>query len=102
MALATLVEGLLLGACTGVFLFVALWGLGHWAPDVGDRMGLEVRDARTGEVLGKLEDVLTLPANNVYVVRGGEREWMIPAVPEFIAETNVQEGYVRVNLMEGL
>ena len=53
-------------------------------------------------MLGKLEDVLTLPANNVYVVRGGEREWMIPAVPEFIAETNVQEGYVRVNLMEGL
>ena len=69
---------------------------------LADLYGLEVRDARTGEVLGKLEDVLTLPANNVYVVRGGEREWMIPAVPEFIAETNVQEGYVRVNLMEGL
>ena len=69
---------------------------------LADLYGLEVRDAQSGEVLGKLEDVLTLPANNVYVVRGGEREWMIPAVPEFIAETNVQEGYVRVNLMEGL
>ena len=69
---------------------------------LADLYGLEVRDAQSGKVLGKLEDVLTLPANNVYVVRGGEREWMIPAVPEFIAETNVREGFVRVNLMEGL
>ena len=64
--------------------------------------GLEVRDAATGEVLGKIADVLTLPANNVYVVKGGARELMIPAVPQFIAETNVEGGYLRVNLMEGL
>ena len=46
--------------------------------------------------------MLTLPANNVYVVRGGERELMIPAVPQFIAETNPEGGYLRVNLIEGL
>ena len=46
--------------------------------------------------------MLTLPANNVYVVRGGERELMIPAVPQFIAETNVEAGFIRVNMMEGL
>ena len=69
---------------------------------LADLYGLEVRDAETGSVLGKIADVLTLPASNVYVVRGGEREWMIPAVPQFIAETNVEEGYLRVNLMEGL
>lgn len=69
---------------------------------LADIYGLEVRDAATGEVLGKIADVLTLPANNVYVVRGGARELMIPAVPQFIAETNVEGGYLRVNLMEGL
>ena len=67
-----------------------------------DLMGMEVRDAKNGAVLGKIADVLTLPANNVYVVRGGEREWMIPAVPEFVAEVNIDEDYMRVNLMEGL
>ena len=46
--------------------------------------------------------MLTLPANNVYVVRGGERELMIPAVPQFIAETNVEQGFLLVHLMEGL
>ena len=53
-------------------------------------------------MLGKIADVLTLPASNVYVVRGGERELMIPAVPQFIAETNVEDGFIRVNMMEGL
>ena len=69
---------------------------------LADIMGLEVRSADDGRVLGKVADILTLPANNVYVVRGGERELMIPAVPQFIAETNVDEGYLRVNLIEGL
>lgn len=69
---------------------------------LADLYGLEVRDAQDGRVLGRLDDVLTLPANNVYVVRGGERELMIPAVPQFIAETNIEGGYLRVNLMEGL
>ena len=53
-------------------------------------------------MLGQIADVLTLPANNVYVVRGGARELMIPAVPQFIAETNVEAGFIRVNMMEGL
>ena len=69
---------------------------------LADLYGLEVRDADTGAVLGKIEDVLTLPANNVYVVKGGARELMIPAVPQFIAETNIEAGYIRVNMMEGL
>ncbi|MGO5022825.1 ribosome maturation factor RimM [Lawsonibacter sp. LCP25S3_G6] len=69
---------------------------------LADIYGLEVRDAQNGAVLGKIADVLTLPANNVYVVKGGERELMIPAVPQFIAETNIEQGYIRVNMMEGL
>ena len=69
---------------------------------LADIYGLEVRDTASGEVLGEIADVLTLPANNVYVVRGGARELMIPAVPQFIAETNIEAGYIRVNMMEGL
>ena len=69
---------------------------------LADLMGLEVREAQSGQVLGKIADIMNLPANNVYVVRGGERELLIPAVPQFIAETNVEDGYLRVNMMEGL
>lgn len=69
---------------------------------LADLMGLEVRDAESGAVLGQIADVLTPPASNVYVVRGGEKEHMIPAVPEFIRETNVDEGYILVQLIEGM
>jgi len=69
---------------------------------IADLMGLEVRDAATGAVLGKIADVLDLPASNVYVVRGGEREIMIPAVDAFVAETNIAGGFIRVNMIEGL
>lgn len=69
---------------------------------IADLVGLEARDAKSGQILGKIEDVMTLPANNVYVVRGGEREILVPAVDEFIKETNVDQGYILVNMREGL
>lgn len=69
---------------------------------LADLMGLEVREAETGKVLGTIHDVLTPPANNVYVIRGGEREYLIPAVPEFVLETNIDDGYLLVHLIEGM
>ena len=69
---------------------------------LADLYGLEVRDADSGEMLGTISDVLTPPANNVYIVKGTKREYMIPAVPEFIVETNVDEGYLLVHLIEGM
>lgn len=69
---------------------------------LADIYGLEVRDAETDEVLGKVSDILTPPANNVYVVRGGKREIMIPAVDQFVKEINVDEGYMKVALIEGM
>lgn len=53
-------------------------------------------------MLGTISDVLTPPANNVYIVKGTKREYMIPAVSEFIVETNVDEGYLLVHLIEGM
>ena len=45
--------------------------------------------------------MLTPPAHEVYVVRG-EHDYMIPAVDEFLVETNVEEGYLKVRLIEGM
>ena len=55
-----------------------------------------------GEELGTLTDVLERPGNNIYVVNGGEREWLIPAVPEFILGTDVENGVITVHLIDGL
>ena len=69
---------------------------------LADLMGLTVLDAATGEELGVIQDILTPPAHEVYVVGGKGKEYMIPAVDDFLAETNVEEGYVRVNLIDGM
>jgi len=66
-----------------------------------DLIGLAAIDANSNEKLGVITDVLPLPAHNVYVIKG-EREILIPAVPEFVTETNINEGYIKFNLIEGL
>jgi len=68
---------------------------------IADLIGLKVIDAETGESLGSVTDILSLPSNNVYVIKG-DREILVPAVPEFIIETNLKEGFIKLRLIEGL
>lgn len=67
---------------------------------IQDIIGSSVLD-EDGTELGKLTDVLDLPAGNVYVVKG-EREILIPAVPQFIIKTDVEAGVVTVRLIDGM
>ena len=66
-----------------------------------DRTGVELPDGRHF-LADLIADILTPPAHEVYVVRGGAHEYMIPAVDAFLAETNVEDGYIRVRLIEGM
>lgn len=67
---------------------------------LADIIGLDVVD-EAGERLGTLKEVLSPSRQQVYVV-AGEREILIPAVPEFILETNIEGGYLKVRLIEGM
>ncbi len=69
---------------------------------LADLIGLRVVDADNGAELGVLTEVLTPPAHQVYLVKGPQGERLIPAVEEFIVETNVDGGYLRVRLIEGM
>ncbi|MDR2502395.1 MAG: ribosome maturation factor RimM [Oscillospiraceae bacterium] len=75
---------------------------------VSDVLGLDAIDDDTGVRFGTIADFFSLPSNGVYVVRAvqnGEdrqREYMIPAVSDFVREINVAGGYVRFRLIEGL
>ena len=65
-----------------------------------DILGARVVD-EDGRELGVLQDVLETPAAAVYVVQG-EREHLIPAVPEFIKKTDADAGLITVHLIEGM
>ena len=62
-------------------------------------IGMEVFAA--GEKIGKITEVLTYPGNSVYVVKG-QYEYMIPAVSQFILDTNMEENTMQEKLIEGM
>jgi 16S rRNA processing protein RimM len=55
-----------------------------------------------GETLGEIVDVLDTRANDVYVVRNGSREILIPAIADVVKEISVERGEIVVRLIEGL
>ena len=67
---------------------------------ISDLIGLPVY--AEGEQIGSLRDVYSGPANDVYIVDGMGKEYMIPAVSAFLEEVNVDEGFIRVRLIEGM
>ena len=67
---------------------------------VADLLGAVVVDEQGAEI-GKLTEVLDMPAGQVYVVQG-ETEHTIPAVPEFILEIDADGKVIRVHLIEGM
>ena len=54
-----------------------------------------------GACIGKIEEVLDYPGNSVYVVQG-EREYLIPAVKEFILSTDLERNQMQVKLLKGM
>ena len=65
----------------------------------GDLIGMEVFSQ--AKRIGELTQVLDYPGNQVYVVKG-EREYMLPAVKEFILSTDLDGNRMEVKLLEGM
>lgn len=66
---------------------------------VADLIGLKVLSDE--QEIGTIAEVMTLPGNDVYVVRG-DHEYLIPAVKEYVQEIDPDAGFVRVRLIEGM
>lgn len=69
---------------------------------IADLIGLSV-ESDEGEALGEITDVLQTGANDVYIVqKKGEPELMIPAIRDCIVDVDVENGSMRVHLLDGL
>jgi 16S rRNA processing protein RimM len=53
-------------------------------------------------VLGTIADMLSLPANDVWVVRNGSKEILIPAVKAVVRNVDVLKKRVTIHALEGL
>lgn len=68
---------------------------------IADIIGLPIIDIESGEKLGTLSDVLNLGASDLYEINTENGKKLIPAVPEFIKEINLEKG-IFVSLIEGM
>ena len=65
-------------------------------------LDMEVYNADTGALLGRIVKVEDYPAHKVYTVRG-EHEYLIPAVPEvFIRSADLDANRMEVHILEGM
>ncbi|WP_419023485.1 ribosome maturation factor RimM [Emergencia sp.] len=70
---------------------------------IRDLIGLSVIDIEEDKTIGKIKDVLQPSSQDIYVVKlASGRDAMIPVVSEFVKEVSLEEGYVKVRLIEGM
>jgi 16S rRNA processing protein RimM len=65
-------------------------------------LGLPVVNVADGAGLGYLDHIIPTPGHDVYVVRQGEREVLLPAVEDVIVEINLEEGVIKASPPLGL
>lgn len=68
---------------------------------VCDIIGLDVFDANGG-YLGKIDDVLTTGSNDVYIVRNGKEETLVPALKSVVKSVDLKQNRMTVELLEEL
>lgn len=69
---------------------------------IADLMGLTVIDEEDKEI-GVLKDVMETGANDVYEITMNDgRELLLPAIKQCVLEVNVEEGFIKVHILDGL
>ena len=69
---------------------------------IQDLIGLEVRDADNDTVYGKIADVMQTGANDVYVIKGDDKEYLVPAIADVVISTDIDGGIMTIRPLDGL
>lgn len=69
---------------------------------IQDLIGMEVRDADSDELYGVIDDVMQTGANDVYVVKSGERELLVPAIADVVVSTDIDGNVMKIRPLDGL
>lgn len=69
---------------------------------IQDLIGMEVKNADSGFVYGKITDVMQTGANDVYVINGADREYLVPAIPDVVVSTDINSNIMLIRPLDGL
>ncbi len=69
---------------------------------IQDLIGITVKDADTGEIYGTIDDVLQTGANDVYSIKNGNKNYLVPAIADVVVDTDIDSGIMTIRVPEGL
>ncbi len=69
---------------------------------IADLIGIKIIDADSGQEYSTLSEVSATGANDVYHVKTDKGEVLIPAVPSFIIQTDIDKGFMKIRPIKGL
>lgn len=55
-----------------------------------------------GDFIGILKDIIDNPSNDVYVIVNDDKEYLVPAVKEFVKYIDVDNKLIRIDPIEGM
>ncbi|QGH34514.1 ribosome maturation factor RimM [Gracilibacillus salitolerans] len=64
-------------------------------------IGCEV-ETTTGELIGKVKEILSPGANDVWVVKQKGKEYLIPYIEDVVKEVDIENQKIKIEPMEGL
>ena len=66
-----------------------------------DLIGFNAVD-QTGQLVGKVLDIMENPANDILIISDGDKEHLIPMVDDFVTLFDFETKQVSINLIDGL
>ena len=69
---------------------------------IADIIGFEAYDRRTQAVIGVLQEIRPAPAADLYCIRNGETEILIPAVPAFVHKVDFAQKRIEFDTIQGM
>lgn len=69
---------------------------------VSEILNSNVFDADSGVLLGKISDVSPTGANDVWHIKNGDKEYLVPAIPDVIVEVNINTDTIKIKPLKGI
>jgi len=69
----------------------------YWTDLIGLRVVTE-----SGDELGMIREIIATGSNDVYVVKGGEKEYLLPATEEVVKDVDLGAGLMTVAPLDGM
>lgn len=69
---------------------------------ISEIIGAQVFDADSDALLGTLADVSPTGANDVWHIKRGETEYLVPAIPDVIVNVDIDNDVIKIRPLKGI